>query len=140
VLCIPINNIGVEQLIDRVTGYATLTAGTYYYKLNRPKHGQDREVCAIGIQALAGVVITDCTIQDCVFFDLSDFVEDGSWIPETPSQAYVPVTGGFTSSAGITIGTGPGAAIYNVSGFGSCRQRLRVVLSAGGQVRVGDWN
>jgi hypothetical protein len=125
--------------MDRVTGYTGLAAGVYYFILNRPTTN-NRDVCAFAIQALAPTVVTSITLEDCLFNDVPIQDELGSWVPETPSSAYVPCTGGFVSSGGVTSGNGPGACVYNVSGLGSSHQRLRVVLSVGGPLRVGDWN
>lgn len=136
----PINAAGeIVVGMNRVTGYTALSPGVYYYPLNAPT-SNNRDVCAFGVQAQAPAVITSVTLEDCVFPDVTLWDETGSWVPETPASSYVPTTGGFVASGGIVAGNGPGAAIYNVSGLGSSRQRLRVIVSVAGPIRVGDWN
>ena len=131
----PYKSDGTRPLIGS-DGLATLVvSGTYYFPLG----GKEATCESVHAHWPGALVITSAVIED------SDMAETdatyysstlGHWIPQNPSAAIVPVVGtGVTATAATVAATGDaggGAALWNLSGDGSLRKRLKVVVGATG--------
>jgi len=55
----------------------------------------------------------------------------GKWIQENPLTAYIPVLGGTATGMTVAVPGGTaGGAMYNVSGAGTKRSRLKIVVGS----------
>lgn len=145
-----------SRLGASTTWGVTLTAGTFYFPFGASKSPVPAEtsVVAVHIRGAAALAST-ITVEDSIFpattspgdgrgvadvTDYEDAATAGNWIPENPSTAIVGVIGTGWSAAAATVttlGTGVGGAMFHISGLGSRRGRLKLVVTVGGLVRVG---
>ncbi len=141
---------GTIVTADPVTGYCTLTAGTWYFAfgglVNEAPTASAQLRWAAAVASAAGITFEDCNaplyvggaIQGAVH--VSDFEATTSlnWIPEDPTGAECEVVGTGNSSTGFVItagGTNAGAAMLHIGNSGARRGRIKLVLSVGGDVR-----
>ncbi len=125
----------------RKGGYADLVAGTTYYF---PLGGSEATAESAHAQWPSTIIITGAVIEDSNLTEADSTwysTVAGEWLAENPTSAYVPVAGtGVSATAGTIAATGNaagGGAIWNLSGAGSTRKRLKVVVGAtGGLFRV----
>lgn len=140
----PLKTDGTFVADEAPRGRYTLSASTTYYFLlgaeDAPFHG-------VQITSYtAGLVITSATIQDCNH-DEQDVANQssigGEWIPETPSTAYVGVSGtGWSQTNGVvaSAGSAVGGALWHLGEASAKRTRLAVVVGGtGGSIRVAAW-
>lgn len=152
----PIDTTGAPLPTTKQAGAFTLTAGTKYYYIVSCAGSPWTSVTMSG--STSGIVITSATIQDTdhpiggVGNGGAGGVADNSdatnstptgfigWVPEGNSSSAVAVTGtGWSTTNGVVsaLGTGFGAARFNIEGTGAYRTRLEVVVGAtGGDLTV----
>jgi hypothetical protein len=135
----PIKSDGTPAVPAGRRGFYTLTAATYYVEVNM----QSAPVGSLHLQsnaALIGSATLESTDADEQDAPVTYATDDGTWVQQNPSTAYVPTdgTGYSVSSLTITIaggGSGGGCEI-SLADVGPCRLRLALVISTGGTFRV----
>lgn len=131
---VPLSDAGVPITVD-ANGYATLVAGaTYFYPLSEPGDLVQSAHVQWDIAAILTITFADTNQNEVTPFS----VVAGRWIQENPLTAYIPVLGGTATGMTVAVPGGTaGGAMYNISGAGTKRSRLKIVVGGtGGVVRV----
>ena len=123
------------------------STGNWYFDVSVPD-GPTESVHLIWDAALAGTInIQDTNAPQFKRPSDADSGTDvslidetaGNWITEDASTAYVPIVGSGNSVANMTItagGSAAGGAMLNVGNLGTRRQRIRVIVTTPGTIRV----
>lgn len=145
----------VPSLTSGLAG-CTLPAGTFYFPIGSNNAETPMHTALVCVQAQwAAAVAGVMTVEFCNFPstqgnnggdptlgppDVTDFdAVAGNWVVSNPSTAIVDIVGSGNSATAATVtagGTAMGGAIWNIGNYGARRMRLKMVLSAGGLVRV----
>lgn len=136
---VPLKQSDASEAAPAGRGFYTLTATTYFVEINM----QSATLGSLHIQsnaALIGTATLESTDAEPNDAPTTYNTDDGTWVQQNPSSAYVPTDGTGYSVSALTItiaggGSGGGCQI-NLTGLAPARLRLRLVITTGGTIRI----